>query len=217
MFEDSSRLGPNLSDGDPSVNSEDDWEPPPPAQPKARRSKLTPEVQERIYDQIGRLGVTYDVACRAAGIGYRTFFHWRERGRLAKSGMYFDFVQGLDEAEARFEAHHLHNIEQAATEGEMTKRTIVRQHPNGEMTREIIEERKQTWQASKFMLERRIPQRYSERLVMEQQVHLTDTTARKVIFEFHDVSDHDEDYSDAPGNTGATSPESGSSATPVVE
>lgn len=64
-----------------------------------RRSKLTPETQEAICENI-RLGMTYEDAAQAAGVCNTTFYEWRKRGEAQKSGKYAEFAKALSGAEA---------------------------------------------------------------------------------------------------------------------
>ena len=49
----------------------------------ARPTKLTPELQQRIGDNIA-LGLTYSLAAEAAGITYKTFNIWMNKGKTEK-------------------------------------------------------------------------------------------------------------------------------------
>jgi hypothetical protein len=53
-------------------------------------SKLNQEVQPRIGENIA-LGLTYSLAAEAAGITYKTFNEYMNRGKTEKSGKYFEF------------------------------------------------------------------------------------------------------------------------------
>ena len=97
-----------------------------------RRTKLTPEVQDRILQAV-RAGLRYREAALAAGIDERTFYNWKRRGEEAKSGIYFQFFQSLKEAEARGELALLARIQAASQE---------------------------TWQAAAWILERRHRERW---------------------------------------------------------
>jgi hypothetical protein len=46
----------------------------------ARPSKLTPDIQKRIGDNIA-LGLTYRLAAESAGVTYKTFNLWMAKGR----------------------------------------------------------------------------------------------------------------------------------------
>lgn len=97
-----------------------------------RRLKLTPEMIERICTFV-RMGLPYEVAARAAGIGPSTFYRWKALGERARSGIYREFWEALNEAEAVAEA------------------TLVAR---------IFEESKKNWQAAAWMLKQRFPERW---------------------------------------------------------
>ena len=111
-----------------------------------RRSKLTPEVQEKICEYV-RLGATYEVAARAAGIDESTFYRWKALGEKARSGKYREFFKALRRAEAEGETHHLEVI---ASEG-----------PTG----------------SKWILARRHPERWGDRMRHEVKTDVGDALA----------------------------------------
>ncbi|MBE3576893.1 MAG: hypothetical protein IMX00_04305 [Limnochordales bacterium] len=111
-----------------------------------RPTKLTPERIKILVDAVAA-GNYYETACALAGITYRTFAKWREKGERAKSGIYFQFVQDLKRAEAFAEAERIKRIREAAKEG--------------------------NWQADAWWLERRYPERWGRRAVdvsMKQEV-----------------------------------------------
>jgi DNA invertase Pin-like site-specific DNA recombinase len=56
----------------------------------ARPSKLTKEVQQRIGDNIA-LGLTYRLAAESAGVTYKTYNEWNQKGQTEKSDKYFEF------------------------------------------------------------------------------------------------------------------------------
>jgi hypothetical protein len=64
-----------------------------------RPSKLTPEIQRRIGENIS-LGLTYALAVSAVGITYQTFNDWIKRGQTEKSGKYFQFSQYINKCNA---------------------------------------------------------------------------------------------------------------------
>jgi hypothetical protein len=74
----------------------------------ARRSKLTPAVQQRICDAIG-IGATYELAAAYGGVAFETFRRWREGNRA--------FCAAIESAEARAVVGWLAKIEKAASEG----------------------------------------------------------------------------------------------------
>lgn len=100
-----------------------------------RRTKLTPEIQEKIVSAI-RAGNYANVAAEYAGIGERTFYRWLERGREANRGIYWHFWQAVKKAER---------------EAEVRAVAIIQKHMEG------------NWQAAMTYLERKFPQRWSRR------------------------------------------------------
>jgi hypothetical protein len=58
----------------------------------ARPSKLTPELQQRIGENIA-LGLTYRLAAESAGITYKSFNLWMQQGKNSTSGKYYQFYQ----------------------------------------------------------------------------------------------------------------------------
>ncbi len=58
----------------------------------ARPSKLTPEIQRKIGENIA-LGLTYRLAAESAGLTYKTLNEWNQRGQTEKSVKYYQFSQ----------------------------------------------------------------------------------------------------------------------------
>lgn len=102
----------------------------------ARPSKLTSEVEARIVEAV-ELGVTWERAADAAGIGASTLREWRQRGE-ADEAPFAAFVAALKRAEGDGVARALRTIRQAAESG--------------------------TWQAAAWLLERRYPADYGRRV-----------------------------------------------------
>lgn len=67
------------------------------------REKLTPEVQARIIEAL-KLGNYRTTAAKYAGISWRSFCLWMEKGRAARSGRYRTFCALVEDAEAQTEA-----------------------------------------------------------------------------------------------------------------
>lgn len=74
----------------------------------ARKTKLTPQTQDRICESI-RLGATYELAAHGAGITYETFRDWMNTKP--------SFSAAVKAAEGDAAAKWLTMIEQAALEG----------------------------------------------------------------------------------------------------
>ena len=79
----------------------------------ARPSKLTPEIQQRIGDNIA-LGLTYSLAAEAAGITYKTFNEWMNKGKTEKSGKYYQFYKHIQKCNADAAKVLLERINEAA-------------------------------------------------------------------------------------------------------
>ena len=83
----------------------------------ARPCKLTPELQQRIGDNIA-LGLTYSLAAEAAGITYKTFNLWMQRGQAEKSGKYYLFYKYIQKCNADAAKVLLERINEAAKAGD---------------------------------------------------------------------------------------------------
>ena len=98
-----------------------------------RRSKLTPERQERLCDALS-VGVPRSTACQHAGIGESTFYRWMERGEAGRRGRFREFWEAVQAAE---------------TAAEMTAMATWRSAMPTD------------WRAAKEFLERRFPDKYA--------------------------------------------------------
>ena len=83
----------------------------------ARPSKLTPEIQKRIGDNIA-LGLTYRLAAESAGVTYKTFNLWYQNGRTEKSGKYYQFYKYIQKRNADAAKVLLERINEAARSGD---------------------------------------------------------------------------------------------------
>lgn len=106
-----------------------------------RRSKFTPETEEKLVTAI-RLGATYELACKYAGISYQTFNEWRNgrgfpRGTTAEQKA--EFSEAIEKAEGDAAVQWLAKIEKAASDG--------------------------SWQAAAWKMERRYPAMYGRNVV----------------------------------------------------
>jgi transposase len=100
-----------------------------------RRTKLTPEVHEKIVSAI-RAGNYARVAAEYAGVGERTFYRWLQRGQEAQRGIYRQFWQAVKKAER---------------EAEVRAVAIIQKHMED------------NWQAAMTYLERKYPDRWGRR------------------------------------------------------
>lgn len=95
--------------------------------------------------ELVRQGCTHKVAALRAGISESTFYTWVAKGKAAKSGIYREFANDLELAEA-------------VAEGTLTLQ--MRAHAARE------------WRATAWMLERRFPETWKERkeIAVEQEI-----------------------------------------------
>jgi hypothetical protein len=85
----------------------------------ARPCKLTAELQQRIGDNIA-LGLTYKLAAEAAGITYKTFNEYMNRGKTEKSGKYYQFYIHIKKCNADGARKLLESLNAAAKAGNCT-------------------------------------------------------------------------------------------------
>jgi len=83
----------------------------------ARPTKLTPKLQQRIGDNIA-LGLTYSLAAEAAGITYKTFNEYMNRGKTEKSGKYHQFAQYINKRNADAAKTLLERLNEEAKAGD---------------------------------------------------------------------------------------------------
>ena len=100
-----------------------------------RRTKLTPEVREKIVKAI-RAGNYAYVAAEYAGISSATFYRWLQLGNDAKRGVYREFLEAVKKAEG---------------EAEVRAVAIIQKHMED------------NWQAAMTYLERKFPDRWGRR------------------------------------------------------
>lgn len=115
-----------------------------------RPTVLTPEAQRIITNAVAE-GSHLSVACRAAGITYSNFAHWRKR------------CEEGDETAQRF-ADFFDDIKRASSVAEI-------------MALSKLKEGEQGWQSLAWFLERRFPDRWGKRDKVE---HSTPSTGKPV-------------------------------------
>lgn len=101
-----------------------------------RKSKLTPEIQEKIVSAV-RAGNYSFVAAEFAGIGERTFYKWMEKGEARPGSTYGQFRQAVKSAEREAEVRAVAIIQNLMTSN---------------------------WQAAMTFLERKYPDRWGRRV-----------------------------------------------------
>ena len=82
----------------------------------ARPSKLTPEIQQIIGDNIA-LGLTYRLAAESAGVTYKTLNEWNQKGQTEKSGKYYQFAQYIKKCNVEGALKLLNRLNDAAEDG----------------------------------------------------------------------------------------------------
>jgi hypothetical protein len=82
----------------------------------ARPSKLTPNLTKQIGDNIA-LGFTYSLAAEAAGITYKTFNEYMNRGKTEKSGKYQQLYKYIQKCNAYAAKKCLERLNEAAKAG----------------------------------------------------------------------------------------------------
>lgn len=99
-----------------------------------RPTELNEEVA-RIICEMVRIGATHERAAVAAGVSIATFYNWKQRGKEEKTGIYAEFLESLEEAEAQGEVIHLSTIHKSGSEG--SKWILAARHPEryGQQTR----------------------------------------------------------------------------------
>ena len=84
----------------------------------ARPSKLTPEIQQKIGDNIA-LGLTYRLAAESAGVTYKTFNDWMNKGKIGRSGKYYQFYKHINKCNADGARKLLKRIQEVAEAGDI--------------------------------------------------------------------------------------------------
>lgn len=140
----------------------------PPKKRRGAKSKLTPQVQDRIVGVLKICGTVED-ACVFAGIALTTFWNWRSKGEVARSGIYKDFLDAVEGAIVERRLRREKQIEDAGRD---------KRDKDGNL---IIGD----WRATAWQLERTEPKRYAPRVVVHVQEELTDA-AKRLEEEFKD-------------------------------
>jgi len=81
-----------------------------------RPTKLTPELQQRIGDNVA-LGLTYSLAAEAVGVTYKTLNLWLKRGQTDKCGKYNQFYRYIQKCNADGAKKLLERLNDAAATG----------------------------------------------------------------------------------------------------
>ena len=135
-----------------------------------RKTKLTPERQEKILDCV-RIGMSNRAAAQVAGISEKTLYNWIECGEKDTSGPFFDFWESLQAATVQFELSNCRIIHRSATEETRIVRQTIRyksgQAVNGKLgagkfksATIVIETRPPSTKSAMWLLERRFPKKW---------------------------------------------------------
>jgi predicted site-specific integrase-resolvase len=82
----------------------------------SRPSKLSPYITKQIGDNI-TLGLSYALAANSVGIKYQTFNSWMSKGKIEKSGKYFQFYISIKKRNADTAKVLLERLNSAAKAG----------------------------------------------------------------------------------------------------
>ena len=97
---------------------------------RGRRSRLTPEVQEKIVSAI-RAGNYANVAAEYGGICAATFYRWLQKGEAAKSGQFREFCDAVKKAEREAEVRAVAQIQKHMDRNWKAAMTYLeRKHPD---------------------------------------------------------------------------------------
>jgi len=95
--------------------------------------KLDKELQKKIAFFVQN-GASIEDACLNCGIHKTSYYKWIKKGKKDSEGVYHDFMQHMEKAQAKNKMFHINNINKHA---------------------------EKSWQASAWMLERRYPEEFS--------------------------------------------------------
>lgn len=139
----------------------------------ARPTKLTPEITELLCAAL-RDSNSRTAAVASAGIDYKTFLNWLEKGEQKDSGAFSQFFHAVTRAEKEAEARNVGVLQKAADgwpieERKRTTRTEIRmrkiRQPDGTVieepvtlelvTEEVVTRWEFDWRAAESILKRR--------------------------------------------------------------
>lgn len=83
-----------------------------------RKSKFTEKYKRKVLEATS-LGCTRAITCKYAGIAESVLYDWLARGRVAKSGAFFDFYGDFQRAEAMSAIRSLSTLHAAMQEGDI--------------------------------------------------------------------------------------------------
>ena len=125
-----------------------------------RKSKLTPEVQERLVKAI-RAGAYRKIAASLGGICESTLYAWLKDAEEAKSGAKKEFLEAIKRAEAEWEQEQAEAIRETAKGGQLLSRTTTERKDGSTVLTETYT--RPEWTARAWLLERKAYERWGKR------------------------------------------------------
>ena len=138
---------------------------------RGRPTKLTPKVQERVCKAIEQ-GLPYSEACTLAGIHQATFCNWRNRGETQKQGIFYEFVEAVNHAQAKATEVFVKAVRDSAERGNEEVAETVKFDGSGKMIERTVVTRRspRDWRAAIAMLERRSPESWGRRVIQHDGI-----------------------------------------------
>lgn len=159
-----------------------------------------------------RLGLTYEDAAQAAGVHRSTFHRWMQKGKSAKSGVYRDFCDALERANAEGQIINAKIVHDAAKGGQPIKETRTVTRANGTQETTVTERVAQPdWRCSAWILERRFTESWGRRDSLKTNLELSgvvttqksvaelDAEIAKALAKFAPTKDKADDSSETEG------------------
>lgn len=140
--------------------------------------KLTPELQAKICDRIANTAMNLEEVCLSLRITRQTFYRWMRWGEERRAGKFVNFRANVLAARAIFEHRATSAITSAGFVGSVTvteKETVeIDDEGNEKVVGRVTTTVKNPPRTEPLerMLARRIPERYSEKLVTENTTRL---------------------------------------------
>ena len=111
-------------------------------------------------------GLSYQDAARRAGVGKSTFFAWKVKGEMAKTGIYKEFLDAITTAETRLKQRMLDVIINAATTPQVKSKITRRKNRDVVVSEDVQKEQlPSSWNAAAFLLERRYPHEFGKNVI----------------------------------------------------